>query len=244
MGPLVGGQLFSLAVNFSTASKSHMILVSYSHAWSGPGNKDMFMLTLKNGLPTIFINERSYIQSTNNISLSDGGWHKVFVKMPSNSCRLSDIKIMIDGKKVETKLFGKDDFLFFTTTGYLSLGGFGYSKNSFGTQYFQDTTNFQGMMDTFELWMKSKNSLPKRRNALKFDIHQDRRCKPGTTMLKIGATNKSQCIAACLKNPECKGFDLKGRIQIHKRPICFLITEETRPLLRKKNIGSYCGIRT
>lgn len=224
-----------------------MILVSYSHAWAGPTKTDMVLLTLKDGLPTIFIDDESYIQSTKDVSLSDGGWHKIFVKMPSSSCHLSEIKIFIDGgNAVPTKLYGNDRFLFFTTTGYLSLGGFGYSKNVFGTTFFQDTTNFIGMMDTFELWMKTEEKLPPpTRNALKFKIHENRRCKPATTKLRIGQRDMSQCIAACLEDPQCKGFELRlFRIQIEKRPVCFLTTGETEPIMSRKNYGSFCGNRT
>lgn len=159
MGPLIAGQSFSCSLQFKTRSQnSEMILVSYSAAWKSPVNKDFFLLTLKRGVPTVWINDKSYIQSASNIALSDGKWHTIFIEMPSDSCLLSDVIMMIDGDEVETQLSGIDQHIYFISTGLVTLGGFGYSSNVYGSKYFQDTQNFVGKMESFKLWMTTEDN--------------------------------------------------------------------------------------
>ncbi len=218
-----------------------MILVSYSHAWGGAKGKDLFLLTLNNGVPTLHMSRQSYVQSPATYNLSDGGWHRIFIKMPSKSCRLSEVQMFIDHQRVDTNLFGEDKHIFFIGSGYLSLGGWGYSSDQFGTAFFQNTENFVGKMASFFLWMKSGSDPLENKG---FKIHRDSRCRGTYQGVNIGPMTKISCLHACRGKVHCNGFESRIRLmKSNELPNCILFVGiDAEPKFAKYN-QDICGVR-
>lgn len=247
MGPLDGGTAFSCILEFNTAnSNDHMILVSYSHAWSSRSSKDMFLMTLAKGRPRVYLDRNTYIQVDNSYFLSDGAWHKIFIKMPSKSCLLSKVQMYVDGKLVQTTLVGDDRHLYFTSTGYLTLGGWGYSSDQFSTTRFYKTLqNFQGAMNMFALWMKNEeNYISSVEDG--FRIYPDRRCQRTFNTTKLGVMSSGECLERCKSNELCNGFEARIRKnKPDKPPACFIFSGNVEPRASKDSRfrGGRCATR-
>lgn len=149
-GPHSGGSTISYSLLISTKSESDMILVHYGHGFSLNSNKNIYTLTLNNGTPMLYISRVAILKPEKEYELNDGNWHHVAVSMPSNSCRLSDVIMYVDGKAVET-IATRNYSIFFVTSGRLSIGGFGYSHHGYES-FFPHLSPFIGKMDEFQMW--------------------------------------------------------------------------------------------
>lgn len=149
-GPHSGGSIISYSLLFSTKSNSRMILVHYGHAFTANSNKNMYTLTLEKGAPMLYASPTHIVVPEERYKLNDGKWHHIAVSMPSKSCLLSDIVMYVDGNVIETTT-DKDNHIFFTTTGRLSIGGFGYSHESH-ERIFPFLSPFIGKVDEFYMW--------------------------------------------------------------------------------------------
>merc|ERR1740139_277156 len=129
-----------------------MILVHYGHSFGFQRfAKDIFTLTLEKGTPKLYINDKSVLIPTKSQKLNDGRWHNIAVSMPSNSCTLSEVAMYIDGDIIETSIPQHDDHIFFITSGRMSIGGFGYSHESF-ERFLPHLIPFTGRIGNFFLW--------------------------------------------------------------------------------------------
>ena len=149
-GPHGAGGIISYSILFSTLSASEVILVHYGHGYSTKSKKDMFTVTLKNGTPQVYISETSVLRPKNEYTLNDDSWHHIAVSMPKGSCALSEVVMYVDGKAIRTKVTN-DEHIFFTTSGRLSIGGFGYSHDSY-EEAFPHLSPYIGKLDEFYLW--------------------------------------------------------------------------------------------
>ena len=86
--------------------------------------------------------------------LNDGKWHHVAVSVHSDSCELSNVIMYIDGKPAETTATSDDDYLYFMTSGRISIGGFGYTSKRYESE-FPHLSPFFGKIDEFQLWSRS-----------------------------------------------------------------------------------------
>ena len=155
-GPFVAGSMASYSVWIKTESGGEMVLVHYDRAWSSYANaqKNMFSLTLDNGKPVLYSSKTSTLTPLNSgmAPLNDGGWHQVAVSMPSSGCRLSQVKMFIDGKPIATSV-KNDDILFFVGFGGLSVGGTGFSY--FVQADFPSWEPYTGLLDEVNIWARS-----------------------------------------------------------------------------------------
>lgn len=153
-GPHSGGETISYAVWIKTTEDdSESIIVHYGSVFkvAKKSVKNIFTLTLNNGNPNLYIKPDTKLETKNNLNLADGSWHHLGVMMPKKSCLLSEVKITVDGFAVDTEVAGKDENIFFLTSGRVSLGGFGYSTRQYD-DFFPNMKGFIGMMDSFYMW--------------------------------------------------------------------------------------------
>jgi len=150
-GPHSGGSTISYSLLISTTSNSEVILVHYGHAFTENSTKNMYTLTLKKGTPNLYISPTAILEPVKRkLNLNDGNWHHIAVSMPTKSCKLSDVIMYVDGKVIETTTETETN-IFFTTTGRLSIGGFGYSHISH-EDIFPHLSPYVGKLDEFYMW--------------------------------------------------------------------------------------------
>ena len=152
MGPMAQGEMVTCSFFFKTTHSKEMVLVFYGGRFGYNSKKDVFLLTLKGGNPILYVQTKALLSPKDAYSLNDGKWHYIAVSMPSNSCKLSQVRMYVDGEKVDTVVTGRDPNIFYITSGQLSFGGWGYSKGVFGVSIFSEINNYEGMMDHFRLW--------------------------------------------------------------------------------------------
>jgi len=156
IGPHSGGSKISYSILSSTNSASEMILVHYGFNFGTRSSKNMFTLTLKNGTPMLYVASNAILIPKREYYLNDNTWHHIAVSMPTESCNLSDIIMYVDGKVIETTV-KKDPNIFFITSGRLSIGGFGYSHESYESN-FPHLSPFVGRVDEFYMWGRAINT--------------------------------------------------------------------------------------
>jgi len=156
MGPHSGGSVISYALWIRTHKTSEMILVNYGHSFTGKSTKSSYTLTLQDGTPMLYISPTAILRPKMKYDLNDGDWHHIAVSMPRKSCALSEVIMYVDGKTIETSAdgFGYDNEIFFTTSGRLSIGGFGYSHESYEENY-PHLSPYIGRMDEVYVWARS-----------------------------------------------------------------------------------------
>lgn len=159
IGPMAAGEKMSLSFHFKTKKNNDMILVSYGGKF-GYKPKDVFLLTLKNGTPVLYLDEDRFLKPRKAMQLNDSDWHHIEISMRSNSCLLSEVQMYVNNVEVLTKVHGDDLNIFFVTSGVLSLGGWGYSDERFGDIYFTNIHNYEGRIDDFRLWHGPAHSKP------------------------------------------------------------------------------------
>lgn len=133
-----------------------MVLIHYADYWGGhvprSQGKDHFTLTLDSGIPVIHTQPVVELKSMDPTSLADGNWHHIAVSMPIKSCYMSQLEIYVDGSMVSTRI-NENRRIFQTTSGRMSIGGYGYSKSGFEDAY-PGTGPFIGMLDDFVLFSR------------------------------------------------------------------------------------------
>ncbi len=214
MGPLLGGEIISASLFFKTDSSNEMILLFYGGVFGVSKSKDELLLTLKDGNPTLYLDRRKYLTTKGDFHLDDGIWHSIAISMPSKSCLSSEIEIYVNGLKVETVYAGKNDHVFFTTSGKLSLGGWGYSNHNYESQY-PEVSPFNGMMDNFFLWAGSSmdSEMLRKANLKRFEYNRKATCLSSPNKQRIGnkIISPKRCRKLCMKNPACWGYQVRKR---------------------------------
>jgi len=158
-GPFVAGSTASYSVWIKTESNGEMVLAHYDRAWTAAAHaqKNMYSLTLDNGKPVLYSGKTSTWKPLNSgmAPLNDGGWHQVAVSMPDSRCRLSEVKLLIDGKPIVT-FVKNDDILFFVGSGALSIGGTGFSA------FVQADFPSWSLLDEVNIWARTIRQISSR----------------------------------------------------------------------------------
>lgn len=145
----------------TNASSAKQILIHYGASFA-IGNddcsKDQFTLTLWKGKPILYRCSKSKLSSAQNLNLADDEWHHIAITMPKDNCLLSEVHMYVDGVKVETMVIGEDEFLFFSTSGRLSVGGFGYTAKIYES-VFDELKSYYGLIDELYVWSRKINMM-------------------------------------------------------------------------------------
>ena len=235
-GPQIGGSVVSYSVWFKTWKGSEMILIHCGPAWEEETGKNMFTLTLDNGVPTLYASKTSVLRPINSIdtSLNDSGWHNVVVSMTHHSSLLSEVLIFIDGKRVLTSVTG-DVNLFFVNHSQISVGSFGYTATT--KLEFPSWNTFHGSIDEAQVWGKTI-----REEDLKFvfqkefKTRENRKCYGKTRrglQLKVLVRmywTQQDCRLECLKDMICLGYEVK---QVSKQKVRCTLFQHLKPKMRK-----------
>jgi len=242
MGPHRGGSVISYSIWVSTLQKGEIILIHFGPSWpAGNTLKNIFSLTLKNGIPKLYASQSSFLQpkGMGGNALNDGGWHQIAVSMPNRSCRLSQVKLYIDG--INTKTSVQNDIpLFFLNHGRISIGGLGFSatpKSAFPTW-----KPFNGNIDEVYVWGKTVEKQQLRKSPGKNLHHvQNSWCatgkRRGMKVKTITSIKKEErCKNKCRNSVSCLGIkvvELKNNTQEirctlfkNKSPLLYGTTEK------------------
>jgi len=233
-GPFVAGSRASYSVWIKTKSNGEMVLVHYDRAWKSGASaqKNIFSLILDNGKPVLYSSKTSTLKPLNSgmAPLNDGGWHQVAVSMPRSGCRLSEVKMFIDGKPVATSV-KNDDILFFVGFGSLSIGGTGFSF--FVQADFPSWEPYTGLLDEVNIWARTIWQKQLKQSPMKNFISDAQNCKETITQgMKIryvkNLKKKKQCQNRCKKLVPCLGFEaaqmedtITCKLFLHRRPKFF-----------------------
>lgn len=241
-GPMGMGEMISFSFFFKTNSTKEMILAAYGSQYSPHYRndiadlmdeesydipKDLLLLSLKNGVPHLYVSHRRYILSSIQEGiLNDNEWNSIAISMPSKSCLMSEIKIYINGSLKPTEVIGSNTRMFFYTTGSLSLGGWGYAHEH-NELLFPNVTHFTGSMDEFNLWGRSISSKDlKKSMKKKFVRNMNVICDGTQSELSAGKRSPKKCRAKCKNRPSCWGYELipleEGGYE------CFVYNERSR----------------
>ena len=149
---------FALWIKYNQSAletSKEMLLVHYGNnfGYVVGSKKDIFTLTLKNGTPALYRSPTSVLVPEDSFTLGDNEWHHIVVSMPKPNCKLSEVVIYIDGTSVRTKQPKFDKHIFFITSGRMSIGGFGYSSDSFESVY-PNFSSYVGSIDDFSMWSR------------------------------------------------------------------------------------------
>jgi len=150
MGPLHGDHAVSYALWLKTTSTENQLLMNTGSIWSKE-LKQFFNLNLDDGRPVVMTSDNQWLKAENSI-LNDGEWHHLVATMPSDGCRLSEVKLYVDGQPVETQLSGNDVALFFNQAVRLGIGGLNYSNKGFDELQVEP---FVGELDEVSVWTRS-----------------------------------------------------------------------------------------
>jgi len=239
VGPNGGGEIVSFSMWIKTTeSDSNMTLAHYGATFGKKAEvirkakKNHMMLALESGVPVLYINPRNKLTSASVKNIADGNWHHIAVSMPKKSPRLFHIQIFVDFVATTTRVWGgKNPRIFQTTSGKLSIGGFGHSSEAYDVVY-KDMKPFQGLIDDFSLWTKR---LVQRRDG--FKINANTKCVHVRGAFEQVEIQKSdECIQLCVDrgNEKCRGFQVTA-----DPPSCTLYVRV--PELSGEKVGSQCG---
>ena len=212
MGPWIGGEVISTSMFFRTSKSNEMILIFYGGVFGTVKTKDIFLLTLKKGNPRVYFGKNRFLTTSDDLNLNDGVWHHLAISMPRKSCFKSEVRIIVNGNFVPTSLKGKDDNVFFTTSGKTSFGGFGYSNSKYESQ-FPRLENFDGMMDNLHIWggFSITPQLLVTAMKKKFETHAVQ-CKHSEFKTFKNKRSAVKCLKICRKQPDCWGYELRDKI--------------------------------
>lgn len=240
-GPLGQGETISYSFFFKTTSAAEVILVAYASQFTPhyryqnidleniPDSydlpKDLLLLTLKNGIPRLYTSHKRFVfANIEEGALNDGEWNSIAISMPTKSCRMSEIKMYINGAIKPTTVSGNNTQMFFYTTGSMSLGGWGYA-HTYHEQLFPDIEPLTGSMDEFNLWGRKLSYLDlKKATKKKFERNINVICDGSHDELGVGKRTPNKCRLKCRNLPKCWGYELvpsEGGYQCyiyHERP--------------------------
>ncbi len=244
-GPNVGGSVVSYSIWFKTTKiGGEMILIHYGQAWGRTNNpKNIFSLTLKNGTPTLYASQTSFLQPSASVKkLNDGGWHMVAVSMPRRSARLSEIQLYIDGKIIPTSV-RNDINLFFFNYGRMNIGSLAYSSTT--KSEFPSWTTFHGHIDDVYVWARKISYwdlMESPRKDFERKINCKTKKKDGMDIeIHLDFNKKKRCRRRCSKDITCMGFKfLEVEASRSNSTKCFLFKHNTPKLQTVEKEGHKC----
>lgn len=240
MGPAGGGRAISTALWFKTSRSKEMILFHYDRKFLGKARNNVFSLTIANGQPKFYAQSNSVLQPTQSMKLNDGLWHHIAVTMTSNSCKLSEVLMYVDGVLVKTKV-QNDEILYISRTGSMSIGGLGYSVTP--VTQFPNWNSFEGMIDEFYVWDRRiwpwlDLTLVMRKN---YDVTYGTECtkRKGTSQAYF-TKETVECKSLCDANRRCWGFETQV-LNVNDMQ-CKIFIQGLRPTVGAENVTTNCYI--
>jgi hypothetical protein len=238
MGPLAGGQVVSVAMWVKTLAKKEMILFHYDHKFNGNSRDNIFSLTIAYGQPKLYSSSTSVLQPIIRNNLNDGKWHHIAVTMRSRSCLLSEVLMYIDGRSVSLRVTN-DDYLYISTYGSLSIGGFGYSNTK--QSEFPTWRLYEGAIDEIYVWDRRIRPRSDLATAMRknFKATHGRECKQQDGSISTYYIKApDECRSHCSSNRLCWGYEIQS--QLNTEAICKLFTGGERPSVGNESSGSSC----
>jgi hypothetical protein len=213
-GPHGAGNIVSYNIWIKTAEKgSEMVLVHYGQTWGDllktKWNKDFHTLTLNNGNPTLYISPVSKLLPVQRLQLNDNKWHHISVSMSNKSCLLSEVLMYIDGETVETFVPKNDKHIFHTTSGSMSLAGFGYTSNFH--EIFPNMKPFIGLMDEFIVFAKPVSHQLSWMTAPSYQVRYGTECLSNGGISSSFIMSHNKCKKKCIRSDWCKGYQYSRR---------------------------------
>lgn len=120
-------------------------LVSHGHGLQ-------FNLALNRGRLAVYTAANSCL-IVEESKINDGKWHQVAVVVPEFGSSLSEVKLFIDGKQMETLLLGNDRKINIVPTYRMKVGGSNFSTNKIISDL--NFQNFTGTIDEFSVWHRA-----------------------------------------------------------------------------------------
>ena len=155
MGPHSETHPISYSMWFKTTSFGARTLLVYEGYWK---QDDDMTLRLKNGEPELVYSSSQKLYNID-VQLNDGLWHHIATTMPHKGCKMSEVKMFVDGKMILTVLSGADEIVNPPNGGMLSVGSFGYggagSDNVLQRTGYREGLNFVGSFDDVIVFARS-----------------------------------------------------------------------------------------
>jgi len=153
MGPLQGGHAVSYALWIKTSSVKNQILINTGSVWYSK-LANIFNLHLNRGRPEVMISKSQQLYAKD-LQINDGLWHHIAVVMPSDSCRLSEVRLYVDGQPVKVGMVGADRPIKNYQSVRFGFGGLNYSTEAFDALPIEP---FVGEMDEISVWTRPLSS--------------------------------------------------------------------------------------
>lgn len=150
MGPHHSSYPISCALWVRTDQTGSRVLINSGAIWRRGGLRGFFNLNLVDGVPEVRISDTQSLLA-DGARLNDGKWHHLAAVMPEGGCRLSNVRIYVDGKAMPTRVRGADAPIHFEQSVRLSFGGYGFSRADFDRLPAQA---FAGAMDEISFWAR------------------------------------------------------------------------------------------
>jgi len=240
-GPIGAGEMVAISLFFKTKSAKEVLLFAYASPFGGGKfRKDVFLLTLKEGQPVIYLSPDRYLVPKTDLVLNNNLWHSIAVSMPSKSCLLSELDVYANGAKIETTIVGTDKHIFYGTNGNVSLDGWGYSNRHYDDS-FPNVSYFAGRMDDFRLWARSIEMKDLQKATKKnFVSSSNTKCKRRDKDIfskKEGVRTYKACSDLCDDTPTCWGYEVRKSNK--ENNVCYHY--ENRPKSGKESDGAECS---
>lgn len=153
MGPLHGDYAVSYSVWLKTTAEGNQIVINTGSIWSKEV-KNFINLHVEDGAPVARISNQQAM--VGDAKVNDGRWRHVAISMPKNGCSLSEVRVFVDGKAVDTRLEGPDKPLYFNQAVRMGLGGLNYSNKGFDAL---NAKAFVGDLDELSVWARPLSDL-------------------------------------------------------------------------------------
>lgn len=249
-GPIGGGgRTISYSLWLKTSSSDEMVLIHYGSVQKAVHfKKDMFTLTLKDGIPVLYTTLKTRVVPKFKIDpLNDDEWHHLSISMPHNSCLLSEVVFYIDEKWVKSTVSDpkKEQNIFFITDGKIGIGGFAYGSVDYDVK-FPNLLPFVGNMDEIYIHGKSLTRADKAivtKKDKKFEKFVNKRCETISYNYEteLRGVRLPECEEQCVLEVDCLGYAFKRLGKAHKIKVCTLFYE--LPTVKKgKYKKSVCAI--
>ncbi len=194
MGPHSGTHPISYSLWFKTTSFGSRTLLNYEGYWS---HDAVLNLRLRDGIPEVVYSASQKLVANKDGSYNNGAWHSLIVTMPFDGCKMSEMRMFIDGLKLTTSMIGVDSQIDLPNGGMMSVGGVGYggigNEGNFLRNGFMQGLNFEGTFDEVMVFARS--------------LDENEITTISSAPLSFALRNK---ISYILNEAMCLGLDLKG----------------------------------
>ena len=162
MGPHSGQMPISYALWFKTSDYGIRTLLSYEGFW---GQDAVMNLRLRDGRPELVYSASQKLFAKDNEvdQFNNGLWHHIAATMPFKGCKISEVKLYVDGEELATSLVGDDTIVNLPNGGMISIGGFGYGDvgngGNLSREGFRAGLNYVGALDDVMVFARSLSQI-------------------------------------------------------------------------------------